>query len=54
MFTLEYETKVDSLSGKKCAWIVDNTIITVGTAVITAIVFKCCRKHFRQILLSFN
>ena len=34
-------TKVDSFFGKKCALIVDDTIIIVATAVITAIVFKC-------------
>jgi len=46
-------TKVDSFFGKKCALIVDNNIIIVATAVITAIVCKCYKKHSRQVL-SFN
>jgi len=43
-------TKLDTFFGKNCALIVDNTIITVATAIITAIVFKCYKKHSRQVL----
>ena len=46
-------TKFNTFFGKKCALIVDNTIMMVATAVITAIVFKCYKKHSRQVL-SFN
>jgi hypothetical protein len=46
-------TKLDTFFGKKCALIVDNTLITVATAVITAVVFKHYKKHSRQVL-SFN
>jgi hypothetical protein len=53
IFTLGYDDKVGYIFWQKCALIVDNTLITVATAVITAVVFKCCKKHSRQVL-SFN
>jgi hypothetical protein len=50
MFTLEYHDKVGYIFLQNCALIVDNNTIIVATSVTIAIVFKCYKKHSRQVL----